>query len=108
MAKNSLIIYEGEAPILRPEVAAKLAEWKKQMQILEEQEKEIKAEILKEMVANDIRKVETPDLVITKRDKYDRESLDTAKMRKDPEGRKQYDRFVRFIEVGASVSIKLR
>lgn len=108
MAKNNLIIYEGEAPILRPEVAAKLAEWKRQMQILEEQEKEIKAEILKEMTENDIRKVETPDLVITKRDKYDRESLDTASLRKDPEGRKLYDKFVRFIEIGASVTIKLR
>lgn len=105
---KNLIIYEGEAPILRPEVAEKLAEWKKQMQVLEEQEKQIKAEILKEMVENDIKKIETPDLVITKRDKYDRESLDTTKMRKDPDGRKIYDKFVRFITIGASVTIKLR
>lgn len=62
--------------------------------------------LLEEMKAKDIKKIETPDVVITYVDETERETFDTKKFKEDfPD---MYDDYVKFTKVKANVRIKAR
>ena len=62
--------------------------------------------LLEEMKKKDIKKIETPDVIISYVDETERETLDTKKVREEfPD---VYDECVRFSKVKASVRIKAK
>jgi len=62
--------------------------------------------LLEEMRDNEIKRVETPDVIISYVDESERETFDSKKFREDyPD---MYDEYVRFSKVKASVRIKAK
>lgn len=62
--------------------------------------------LLEEMRDNEIKKIETPDVIISYVDESEREVFDSKKFREDyPD---MYDEYVRFSKVKASVRIKAK
>ena len=62
--------------------------------------------LLEEMRDNEIKKIETPDVIISYIDESERETFDSKKFREDyPD---MYDEYVKFSKVKASVRIKAR
>ena len=63
-------------------------------------------ELLEEMKAKDIKKIETDDVIISYIDETERETLDSKKLREEyPD---VYDECIKFTKVKASVRIKAR
>lgn len=102
---NDIITVCGEL-ILNPQVAEKIVELERLVKTVKAQEDELKAALLEEMQEKQIYKVETPDLLITYVDAFERESFDSKKLRKEMPD--VYDEFVRFSPVKPSLRITLK
>jgi hypothetical protein len=103
---NELIKIENGVAILSAETASKLAEFERKAKEIKEAEDALRQKILEEMEANDIKSVETEDMLITYKASYDRETLDSKKLRADHAD--IYDEYCKITAVKASVSIKLK
>jgi predicted phage-related endonuclease len=103
---NELITIENGTAVLAPETAAKLAEFERKAKEIKEAEDEIRAKILEEMQQNDIKKIETDDMVISFVDASDRETFQTKEFR--AEHADLYDEYVKITTVKPSVRIKLK
>lgn len=103
---NELIKIENGTAVLAPETAAKLAEFERKAKEIKEAEDALRQRILEEMEANDLKSVETEDMLISYKAPYDRETLDSKKLRADHAD--LYDEYVKITAVKASVSIKLK
>lgn len=91
---------------LRPEVAAQLSGFLREIKALKEQEKRLNEALLAEMEAKGIVKVETDEILINYIAPTERETLDTKSLRSElPD---IYDAYVRMNPVKASVRIKLK
>lgn len=62
--------------------------------------------LLEEMKAKDIKKIETPDVIISYIDETERETLDSKRFR--TENPDLYDEYVKFTPVKASIRIKAK
>ena len=62
--------------------------------------------LLEEMKAKEIKKIETPDVVISYIDESERETFDAKKFKEDNPD--MYDEYVRFTPVKASIRIKAK
>lgn len=62
--------------------------------------------LLEEMRDNEIKRIETPDVIISYVDESEREIIDSKKFRKDHPD--MYDEYVRFSKVKASLRIKAK
>lgn len=104
---NDLILFDNqERPVLNIETAQKLSTWEKKLKEIKKAEDEIKATILAEMEAHDIIKLETEELIITRVEEYDRETLDSKRMKQEIPT--VYDEYVKLTTVKPSIRIKLR
>lgn len=103
---KNLIVFEGDKALLSPETSAKIADLERMMQSIKKGYDELKANILKEMEANNVVKLDTEDVLISYVAPSDRETFDTKAFRKDnPDA---YDEYVRITPVKSSIRIKLR
>lgn len=103
---DSLIKVECCVASLDTEVGFKLAEMERVIKSLTEQRDALKERILHEMEINNIRKIETDDVVITYKDSYDRETFQSKQFRS--EHADLYDSYVKMTPVKASVSVKVK
>lgn len=101
-----LIKIENGAALLNSETSAKIAEFERKAKAIKAQEDELKAAIMEEMKANNIIKLETPELVINYIEPSYRETFQTAGFRADHPA--LYDDYVKISPVKASIRIKVK
>lgn len=101
-----LIKIENGAALLNADTSAKIAEFEKTVKLIKAQEDELKAAIMDEMKANNIIKLETPDLIINYIEPSYRETFQTAGFRADYPA--LYDEYVKISPVKASIRIKVK
>lgn len=80
--ENLIKIEEGTA-VLAPEAAEKIATMQNEAKKLEEALKEIKSRLFEEMKAQNVLKIDMPNLVITYVAETTTESLDSKALKKD-------------------------
>ena len=103
---NELVKVENGTAVLAPETAAKLAEFERKAKEIKDAEDELRAKILEEMQENEIKKIETEEIVITFIEASDRETFQTKEFRAAHAD--LYDAFVKITPVKASVRIKIK
>ena len=101
-----LIKIENNLPILDNDTAFQIADFERQIKILEDKEKKMKQAILEEMEAKGFVKVETDDLLITYVASTDREKFDSKTFR--AENPDLYDEYVSMVPVKSSIRIKVK
>lgn len=100
---DNLITKDGA---LSTTVSVAIAEFEKKIKELKAQEDELKEQILSEMQAHNLIKLETDDLVISYVDSYDKESFDKNKLKEDYP--KLYDEYIKMSTVKPSIRIKVK
>lgn len=103
---NELIKIENGAALLDPETAERIAEFEAAAKRIKDRYDALKAEILKEMEAKGIIKLETPEMIISYIASTDRETFNSKEFRADHP--QMYDEYVKMSPVKASVRIKLK
>lgn len=102
----NLIKIENETALLNADVSKKIADFEKQLKAIKEQEDILKQEILGEMEAKGIIKIETDDLMISYVASSDRETFDSKTFK--AEHQDIYDEYVRMSPVKSSIRIKVK
>jgi regulator of replication initiation timing len=103
---DDLIVYEEDRLVLVDEVATQIEKIEIAIKNLKAKEDEIRAKLLKEMEENDVIKLETDTLTVTRVEAYDRETFDSKKLREElPE---VYDNYVKMTTTKASVRFKVK
>ena len=92
--------------MLTPEVAETLANFERQLKAIKEQEERIKNTILQEMEAQNIIKIDTPQLTITYVAQTDRETFDVKGFKE--ENPLIYDAYTKMTPVKSSIRIKTK
>ena len=105
MAQELILIENGE-PVLRAEISSKIAEWERMVKSIEEQEKDLRSEILAEMEDKGIIQIKTDELIISYVAPTDRERFDSKTFR--AENPLIYDEYVTMSPVKSSIRIKIR
>lgn len=103
---DNLIVFEGDKALLSMETTTRIAAYETTLQELKKGYDELKANILKEMEANNVVKLDTDDVVISYIAPSDRESFDSKAFRADNPD--LYDEYVKITPVKSSIRIKLR
>lgn len=103
---NELIKIENGAALLDPETAERIAEFEAAAKRIKDRSDALKAEILKEMEAKGVIKLETPEMIISYIAPTDRETFKSKEFRADHP--QMYDEYVKMSPVKASVRIKLK
>ena len=106
MRMDKLIRIENENAVLMPSASAMIAEFERQIKMLETKRDGLKKRILAEMEANGILSIENDDLTITYVAPYPKESFDSKAFRKDNPD--LYDEYVKISNVSASVRMKVK
>lgn len=103
---DEIIEYNGDVPQLAQEISEKIAEFEKTIKELKKQEDELKEKIKQAFEDNGVLKLENDLLNITYVESYDKEALDTKRLRAEiPE---IYDEYVKITPVKASIRIKAK
>lgn len=90
--------------ILNEDTEQKLISLISKQKELEEKMKEIKDNLLQELISNDIKSIKTDNLTITVKESYDRETFDTKRLKQEDEN--LYNKYVKFSKVKESIVIK--
>lgn len=101
-----LIRIENETPVLDKLVSEKIADFERQIKAIKEQEDNLKQAILEEMEANQIIKLDTPDLSISYVASTDRETFDSKTFKADHQD--LYDEYIKMTPVKPSIRIKVK
>ena len=102
---TDLIKIENGISILDIETSNKIAEFERQIKLIEEQEKALKEAIRAEMEAKGILKIETNGMTISYIAPSYREAFDSKKFK--AENPDMYDEYVKLSPVKPSIRIKL-
>ena len=102
----NLIKIENETALLNADVSKKIADFERQLKAIKEQEDILKQEILGEMEAKGIIKVENDDLMISYIASTDRETFDSKAFKELHHD--LYDEFVKMTPVKSSIRIKVK
>ena len=102
---DELIVFEGNTPLLNPEVSIKLAEFERVVKEFKAKEEELKQKILEEMESKGIVSIKTPELTISYVAPTTRETFDSKTFRKDHPD--LYDDYVSISLVKGSVRLKV-
>lgn len=103
---NELIKIENGTAILDPETSYQIAHFERLMKSAKQREDGLKARILEEMKAHNIKKIETEDITITYVPESERETFDSKRFRS--ENPDTYDDYVKFSTVKPSVRVKVK
>ena len=101
-----LIKVENNLPVLDSDIAYQIAEFERQIKLIEDQQKRLKQAILEEMEAKNFIKIDTDVMTITYVAPTDREKFDSKKFREDHAD--LYDEYVSMIPVKSSIRIKVK
>ena len=106
--ENKLIVIENDVCSLTPETAEVIAGFEKAMKQIKSQYDEIKANILAEMEANNIKKIvdNVNGVSITFTESYEKETFNSKKLREDNPD--LYDSYISFSTVKPSIRIKVQ
>lgn len=103
---KGLLSLDGDYVVIRHEIAARIADFERQVKVINEQEKALKAAILEEMEEIGIVKMDTPEVSFTYIAETDRESLDSKALKAElPD---VYNAFCKISSVKPSVRIKVK
>lgn len=100
------LVKKEDKYIFKPKNSAKIVDLLTQYSCVEQELKSIKEEILAEFLKNDIKSIETDDLIITVKDSYTKETFDSKKFRKDNE--ELYNKYINITKVKESLLIKCK
>lgn len=104
--ETGLLQANGNLVVFQPEIAARIADFEKQVKLVNEKEKALKEAILSEMERFGVTKLETPEVLINYIPKTDRESFDSKALREDfPD---IYDTYCKVSPVKPTVRIRTR
>lgn len=103
---NKLIISQEGGLILNAETSRKIAEFEKQAKAIKEAEDKLKAEILAEMEALGIIKLDNDDLTITYVAETYRETFDSKTLKAEDEA--TYNKYIKISPVKSSIRIKVK
>lgn len=101
-----LIKVENGVALLNPETSQKIAEFERQVKAIKEQEDQLKETILNEMKAQNIIKLDTPELSISYIAESFREQFDSKRFKE--QNQDLYDEYVNMTPVKASIRIKVK
>lgn len=104
--KDELITVSQGVALLDAQTAVRIAEFERKAKEIKEAEDALKKEILEEMEAKGIVKVETEEMTITYVAPTDRETFDSKRLR--AENPSLYDEYINISPVKASVRVKLK
>ena len=102
---NELITIENNVPVLDIDTAKQIVEFIRKAKEIEEAEKAIRAQILKEMEDKKIKTIKTQDFSITYKAEFDKERFDSKAFKADNPD--LYDSYVKMSHQSASIMIKL-
>lgn len=102
----NLIKIENETALLSADISKKIVDFEKQLKAIKEQEDILKQEILGEMEAKGIIKVENDDLMISYVASSDRETFDSKTFKEEHQD--LYDDYVKMTPVKSSIRIKVK
>lgn len=103
---EGLIIKQENGLVLNPRVSKQIAEFERQAKAIKEAEDKLKAEILAEMEANGIVKLDTEDLTISYVAETYRETFDSKAFKVDNE--QLYNQYTKISPVKSSIRIKVK
>ena len=103
---SNLLIKQGNSAILHPMVSKQIAEFEKQAKAIKEAEDKLKADILAEMEANGIVKLDTDDLTISYVAETYRETFDSKAFKAEDEA--TYNKYIKISTVKPSIRIKVK
>lgn len=103
---TGLLRFDGDNVVFQPEIAARIADFKKQVKNITDKEKALKAAILEEMEQVGVIKLETPELLINYIAATDCEALDSKALK--TELPYVYDTYCKISPVKPSVRIKVK
>lgn len=101
-----LVAIENGTPVLRPQIAAEIADFERQIKHIEKRQKELKEAIKAEMEANGIIKIETDDLIINYIAATEREKFDVKTFKE--EFWDIYDEYTTMTPVKSSIRIRVK
>lgn len=101
-----LIKVENDLTLLDPEVSNKIAEFERKIKELKEQEDRLKENILKEMEAKNIIKVESDNLMISYIAPTDRETFDSKLFKEEHQD--LYDEYIKMTPVKSCIRIRVK
>ena len=102
---KEIIKIENGTSLLDADVSNKIAEFERQIKLIEEAKDALKEMIKAEMEAKGILKVEANGMTITYVAPYDKETFNSKKFKADKPD--MYDEYVRFTPVKSSIRIKI-
>lgn len=103
---NELIKMNGDLAILDPETAAKIAEFERMAKEVKAKEDELKKQIITEMEAKGILKLDTGALTISYVAPTEKEMLDTKALREEMPD--VFDSYIKFVPVKSSIRIRVK
>lgn len=101
-----LIKVENNVPMISPELSLRIAEFKRDLKRMKEEEKELHKRLQEEMELRHIKKIQTDDVNITYVAETYTEYFDKERFREDYPN--TYDEYVEIKPKSASVKITLR
>lgn len=103
---GDLIIVNNKDVNLVPEAKALIIELEQKKKEIDEMIKEYRAEILKQMEAHNIRKIDCGEIAFTYKDAYDKFTFESKKFKE--ENPDLYDQYLKRSEMPASILVKIR
>lgn len=100
------LVKKEDKYIFKPKNSVKIVDLLTQYSCVEQELKSIKEEILAEFLKNDIKSIETDDLIITVKDSYTRETFDSKRFREDNE--ELYNKYINITKIKESLLIKCK
>lgn len=103
---SDLILMNAGCAMLSVETVQTIIDLKKAAKVIKEREEKLEAAILAEMKANEVIKIDTPELLINYVEATMRESFDSKAFRKDQPD--LYDRYVKLSPVKECLRVKVK
>lgn len=103
---NTIITMNKDGTSLSQKTLQSIISVETELKAIKEKEKELKEALLSEMKKRGIKKIDTPEVILTYIEPTDREKFDSKKLREDKPD--LYDEYVTFSEVKESIRIKIK
>ncbi len=106
MEEFEIITIENDVPMLSAKMETILVGLDEAEKHIKEQKEVYREALLRAMEKHNIKSIGTNNVTITYKDEYDRESLDSKRLREEQPD--IYDEFVKFTTVKSSIAIKVK
>ena len=103
---GALITKENDEFLLNPVASAQIAEFERRIKELKEAEDALRQRVLEEMEQNGIKTIKTPEMTISYKAPYDKETFQTKDFRSEHPD--LFDQYVKMSPCKASISIRMK